>query len=125
MFWLDVDLATQTTTLHRGKCIHIEPLATDRKGINEMRIDGGWFSFDTIGEAMRFYKVNKLSGEVASCLLCKPLESFDEVSMAKLDVRAPRTGCEIYLKEIEVLDTKSKYSQLLSRLINRKQDRTH
>ena len=46
MFWLDIDLAAQITTLHTSDCVHIEPKPTGRKGVNEMRLDGGWFSFD-------------------------------------------------------------------------------
>jgi hypothetical protein len=118
MFWLDVDLATQTTTLHKGDCIHIEPTSTERKGINEIRADGGWFSFNSIGEAMRFYKVKRLSGEVASCLLCRPLDNLIEVTMAKLDVSTPSTGCDTNIKAVEVMDTKSNYHRLLSRLLS-------
>ena len=90
MFWLDVDLASHTTTLHTDECVHIEPKPNERKGVNEMRVDGGWFSFDTIGEAMRLYKVKKLSGEVASCLLCRPHDHLSDVSMARLDVMTPK-----------------------------------
>jgi hypothetical protein len=119
MFWLDVDLAAQTTILHTGDCVHIEPKTTERKGVNEMRVDGGWFSFETIGEAMRFYKVMKLSSEVASCLLCRPLDRLGEVSIAKLDIRTPRTGCDACVSEVEVVDTKSNYRRLLSRLLGK------
>ena len=118
MFWLDVDLVAQTATLHTGDCVHIEPSATGRKGVNEMLAEGGWFSFDSIGEAMRFFKVKKLSGEVSSCLLCRPLDSLGEVSMAKLDVRTPRTGCDACIV-VEVVDTKSSYRRLLARLIGK------
>ena len=117
MFWLDVDNPTQTATLHTGECIHITPKTTDKKGVNQMKIDGGWFSFNTVGEAMRHYKVNKLSCELTTCLYCKPLEAFPEISMARLDVTTPRTGCDIKIKELEVLDTKSSYRRLLSKLL--------
>ena len=117
MYWLDVDLVSNTTTLHTGECVRIEPKPKESKGVNEMRVDGGWFSFDTIGEAMRFTKVTKLSGDVASCLLCRPLDHLSDVSMARLDVMTPRTGCDAAVKEVEVLDTKSNYRRLLSRLL--------
>jgi hypothetical protein len=62
---------------------------------------------------MRFYKVKRLSGEVASCLLCRPFDNLSEVSMVKLDVRTPRTGCDACMREVEVVDTKSSYRRLL------------
>jgi hypothetical protein len=117
MFRLDVDLPTQTATLHRGECIHMASKATERKGVNEMKADGGWFSFNSAGEAMRFHKVKRLSGEVKTCLYCKPLDHLDDVSMARLDVTAPRTGCEACVTKVEVVDTKSSYRRLLSKLL--------
>jgi hypothetical protein len=120
MFWLEVDASTQTATLHRGECIHIAPKESDRKGINEMRMDGGWFSFESVGEAMRFFKVKKLNGEINYCLLCKPLDHLEDVSMARLDITAPRTGCETCVKEVEVVDTKSSYRRLLSKMLGSK-----
>jgi len=116
MFWLDVDLVTPAANLHTEECMYIQPQATDRKGVNEMQLDGGWFSFDSVGEAMRFFKVKKLNGEVAACLLCRPLDHISGVSMARLDVSPPRTGCDS-VKEIEVVDTKTSYRRLLSRLL--------
>ena len=119
MFWLEVDSITQTATVHRGECIHITPKETDRKGLNEMRVDGGWFSFESVGDAMRFFKVKKLSGEINYCLLCKPLDHLEDVSMARLDVTAPRTGCEACIKEVEVVDTKSRYKVILQKFKQR------
>jgi hypothetical protein len=120
MFWLEVDNSNQIATLHRGECIHIAPVETDRKGINQMRTDGGWFSFESVGEAMRFFKVKRLSGEINYCLLCRPLDHLEDVSMARLDITEPRTGCEACVKEVEVVDTKSSYRRLLSKLLGSK-----
>lgn len=120
MFWLNIDLPTQTATLHRGDCIHAEPKATDLKGINEMKADGGWFSFESVGEAMRFHKTKKLSGEFHACLLCKPLDHINGVSMAALDISTPRTGCDACATRVEVLDTKSSFRRLLDKLVGEK-----
>jgi hypothetical protein len=117
MFWLDIDTPAQMATLHRGECIHVTPKATERKGVNEMRADGGWFSFKSVGEAMRFHKTKRLSGEVKSCLYCKPLDHISDVAMAGLDISTPRTGCEACGTRVEVLDTKSNYRRLLDRLL--------
>ena len=120
MFWLDVDNSTLTATLHKGECIHIAPEETDRMGMNQLRTDGGWFSFESVGEAMRFFKVKRLSGEINYCLLCRPLDHLEDVSMARLDITAPRTGCEACVKGVEVVDTKSSYRRLLSKLLGSK-----
>jgi hypothetical protein len=116
MFWLDVDLPAQTVTLHKGECIHVTPKSTERIGVNEMRACGGWFSF----EAMRFYKVKRLSGDVKACLYCKPLDHLDDVAMAGLDINSPRTGCDACGTSVEVLDTKSNYRRLLDKLLGPK-----
>jgi len=83
-----------------------------------MRADGDWFSFNSIGEEKRFFKVNRLNGLVRSCLLCKPLNRLSQVSMASLDVKTPRAGCDTYTV-VEVVDTKSNYRRLLSRLLGK------
>jgi len=59
-----------------------------------MHADGGWFSFGSIGEAVRFLKVKRVTVEVGSCLLCRPFNRFGEVLMSRLNVRKPRTGCD-------------------------------
>lgn len=120
MFWLDVDLPAGIATLHRGECIHIEPKATESKGVNELRADGGWFSFDSAGEAMRFHKTRRLEGDVNACLLCKPLSHLQDVAAAELDITTPRTGCEACVTRVEVLDTKSSFRRLLDKLVGEK-----
>ena len=120
MFWLEVDLKTQTATLHRDDCIHIKPEATDRKGVNTMKADGGWLSFSSVGEAMRFHKTQRLNGEVQACLLCKPLNHISDVSIAGLDINTPRTGCDACGTRVDVLDTKSSYRRLIDRLLGPK-----
>lgn len=120
MFWLEVDLKHQTLTIHRDDCIHIKPEATDRIGVNEMKADGGWLKFSSVGEAMRYHKTKRLSGEAQACLLCKPLDHLNDVSMAGLDINTPRTGCDACSTHVEVLDTKSSYRRLIDRLLGTK-----
>lgn len=120
MFWLDVDLLSGTATLHRGDCLHISPKASEGKGVNEMRADGGWFGFESAGEAMRFYKVKRLSGDVNSCLFCKPLDHIEGVEAASLDVKTPKTGCDACGTPVVVMDTKSTYRRLVDRLLGEK-----
>lgn len=120
MFWLDVDLLRGVATLHRGECIHIEPNSTEHKGRNEIKVDGGWFLFDSVGEAMRFHKTRRFSGEVNMCLLCRPLSHLQDVSMAELDISTPRTGCDACTTRVEVLDTKSSFRRLLDKIVGEK-----
>ncbi len=118
MFWLNVDLPTQTATLHRENCIHVEPKETDLKGINKKKVDGGWFSFPSVGEAMRFHKVQRLSGEVQACQHCGPLDQIADVTAAKLDISIPRTGCDACGTGVKVGDRKSK--SIFERLLGEK-----
>ena len=120
MFWLDIDLPAQKAILHRGECIHVAPKAIEHKGVNEIKADGGWFSFESAGAAMRFYKFKRLSGDVNACLYCKPLDHLDDVAMAGLDINSPRTGCDAFSTRVEVLDTKSSYRRLLDKLLGPK-----
>lgn len=120
MFWLDVELNAGTATLHRKDCIHIKPMATEQKGVNEMRVSGGWFSFPSVGEAMRFHKTQRLSGEVTACFLCRPFDHIGDVTMAGLDINAPKTGCDACGTRVDVLDTKSSYRRLMDRLLGPK-----
>jgi len=120
MFWLNIDLPTQTATLHKGDCIHADPKPTEFKGINEMKRDGGWFNFDSVGAAMRFFKTKRLSGEVHSCLFCKPLNQIANVTAASLDVKTPKTGCDACGTRVDVMDTKSTYKRLVDRFLGEK-----
>ena len=117
MYWLDIDEVSHTATLHTSDCIHIKPQTTERKGVNELQQDGAWFSFNSVSEAMRFYKTKRLSGEVTECLLCRPLSHINEVFMAKLDIHSLRTGCDACVTEVKIVDTKSTYRRLLSKLL--------
>jgi len=85
-----------------------------------MRADGGWFGFESAGEAMRFYKVKRLSGDVNSCLFCKPLDHIEGVEAASLDVKTPKTGCDACGRPVVVMDTKSTYRRLVDRLLGEK-----
>jgi len=120
MFWLDVDKPTKTATVHRDECVHAVPGGGEQKGVNEMRRDGGWFSFDSVGEAMRFHKEQQLTGRVIMCSHCEPLSQLAPEPMAKLNVRTVNTGCDFDARELEITDTKSQWRRLTERLLSRK-----
>lgn len=46
--WVDVDLPTKTCTIHGNlDCLYtVEKKETGLKGLNELRTEGGWFSFE-------------------------------------------------------------------------------
>lgn len=119
MYWLDVDKAAETSTVHRGECIHAVPDARGNKGVNEMLRDGGWFSFPSVGEAMRFHKERRLTGRVTMCSVCEPLSDHAPEPTAKLGVRIAKTGCD-HATELMVTDTKSQWRRLTEKLSDEK-----
>ncbi len=126
MFWLDVDYRSGKNTVHRDNCVHSVPENTNCKGVNELGDEGGWFSFPTVGKAVRYVKESKLSGLITHCVYCAPLKSMTPEPRAKLGVKATATGCAacggcaIGQKEapanVEITDTKTIASRLTRRL---------
>jgi hypothetical protein len=126
MFWLDIDLKTDKNTVHRDSCVHSVPENNPSKGTNEMGEKGGWFSFPTVGEAVLYTKVNKISGLVEYCVHCTPLKSMKPESRAALGLKAIATGCaacgkcamgnESNSESFEVTDTKTIASRLSRKL---------
>ena len=115
MYWLDVDKTTETSTVHRDTCVHAVPDASTHKGVNEMLGDGGWFSFDSLGDAMRFHKLSRLTGRVEMCGVCGPLGDHSPEPMAKLGVRSIKTGCD-HATTLTVTDTKTRWRRLTEKL---------
>lgn len=58
MYWLNVDIPNRTATLHRGDCSWKPGQEPKYKGFGELKRDGGWLSFKTIGEAELYYRTN-------------------------------------------------------------------
>ena len=126
MFWLDIDFKTGKNTVHRDSCVHSVPENASSKGVNEMGEEGGWFSFHTVGEAVRYTKVNKISGLVEHCKYCAPLKSMTPEPRAALGVKATATGCaacgkcapeqESKPEALEITDTKTIASRLSRKL---------
>jgi hypothetical protein len=72
MFWLNVDNPTKMWKLHKESCRYGEPHDTSLKGIGKMKQDGGWFKFDSYGEAYKFYQKNGSNGIWQPCKFCNP-----------------------------------------------------
>jgi hypothetical protein len=72
MFWLNVDLLWKSWKLHRESCRHCKPKKSATKGINIMKDNGGWFSFQTIREAQDFYEKHGSQDNWQPCKVCQP-----------------------------------------------------
>ena len=126
MFWLDVDYTSGINTVHRDNCVHSIPENNPSKGKNELGEQGGWFSFHTVGEAVRYVKVNKLSGLTEHCKFCKPIKTMNPEPRAALGLKAQATGCATCGKcaatqkpkpeKIEITDTKTIASRISRKL---------
>jgi hypothetical protein len=71
-FWLNVDRSTGIAKLHRETCIWCMPHDQSSKGVNEMKNSGGWYSFESLGEAERFCRGLDLDLLWSPCRFCSP-----------------------------------------------------
>ena len=126
MFWLDLDYKSGINTVHRDNCVHSVPENKPSKGMNELGEEGGWFSFPTVGEAVRYVKINKLSGLTEHCKFCAPIITMTPEPRAALGLKAQATGCAMCGKyspaqesepaPIEITDTKTIASRIRRKL---------
>lgn len=62
MFWMNVDTVFKKCVVHREECPWVDWVRNEGspefKGINELKRDGGWFSFDSIEEVESDYRQN-------------------------------------------------------------------
>jgi len=116
MYWLRVDLEEGKHRLHREDCPHILPEETRTMGLREMKKNGGWIEFDSVGEAMKYIKENQIPGLVDMCSFCKPLDELRTEPLAKLQVKGVESGTNLKPKELTVTDTKSIWKRLSKKL---------
>lgn len=126
MFWLDVDYKSGKNTVHRDTCVHSVQDNNPNKGTNKLGEEGGWFSFPTVGEAVRYVKVEKLSGLTEHCRYCAPLKTMTPEPRAALGLKQQSTGCQMcgqcnpYPEKkpsnVEITDTKTIASRLTRKL---------
>jgi hypothetical protein len=115
MYVLDVDFKSGRNTLHRGECVHAVPDNSPDKAEGRLAEGGGWLSFSSPGEALRWLKTNKVRGLITHCRLCAPLSTMTPEPVASLGVTVPGTGCDACTREMTFLDTKSINKRLESR----------
>ena len=72
MYWLNIDLPWGIWKIHRKGCRHINPRETKMKGLNEMKDNGGWYSFQTFQEAYEYYLKHGPNDTWQPCKICKP-----------------------------------------------------
>lgn len=60
MFWVNIDKPTKKCVIHREECPWVDWVKNEArpefKGIEELKRDGGWFSFDSMGKAENYYE---------------------------------------------------------------------
>lgn len=74
--------------------------------------DGGWLPFESPGDAMRYFKENRMSGEVKPCPFCKPLDHLRFQPLAKINVESVDKKNMQKSGEMTVIDTKSMWKKL-------------
>ena len=126
MFWLDIDLKSGRNTVHRDDCVYFVPENNPSKGMSEMGDEGGWFSFPSIGEAVRYTKVNRINGLIVFCPYCKPTQFMTPEPRTKLGLKTTALGCAACGKyargessdpeRVQITDTKAIASRLTRKL---------
>ena len=72
MFWVNVDLRWRIWKLHRGECRYCKPKESAWKGINDMKLYGGWFNFQELSEARDYYEKHGPEDIWQPCKKCQP-----------------------------------------------------
>ena len=72
MFWLNADRSTRIWKLHRESCLSCKPEESKAKGVGVMKWYGGWFSFESVEEAYKFYESQEEHYIWQPCKICKP-----------------------------------------------------
>jgi hypothetical protein len=126
MYVVDVDFKSGSNILHREECVHAVPDNSPDKAVGTLGDGGGWLSFTSPGEALRWLKMNRVRGIIVHCRYCAPLSTMTPEPVAKLNVSVPKTGCDACASgcscstEMNVTDTKSQYKRLVSRFLGEK-----
>ena len=72
--WMNVDTPTKTCTMHRVGCRYeVGKYEIDRKGIEELKEDGGWLSFESLPHAEAHYHKTYEQRHYALSLGCRCL----------------------------------------------------
>jgi hypothetical protein len=70
MYRMNIDNPTRSCTIHAASCNTVLLRNTNRKGIEKMLTDGGWFGFNSMEEALAEYENNYSKFELKECRKC-------------------------------------------------------
>jgi hypothetical protein len=70
MYLLNIDNPTRSCTLHEANCNFVLLRDTNRKGVEKMLSDGGWFGFNSKEEALAEYENNYPKFKLKKCEKC-------------------------------------------------------
>ncbi len=118
MFRVDIDYRSGESTVHRSECVHSVPDNSPDKDVDKLGKNGGWLSFPTVGDTLRYLKVNKVKGLTKYCKHCTPLSKLKPEPRAALGLKSTPTGCAMCgnckpsenppkLKKLQITDTKT------------------
>lgn len=71
-YWVNVDMSTRVAKIHRESCIWCRPYSQASKGVNVMKGGGGWFRFESPGEAECYCRGLGLGLLWIPCRFCRP-----------------------------------------------------
>lgn len=74
VYWMNVDVPTQKCTIHRIGCEHeLRKYETNKKGIEKIKENGGWLSFQSLPAAEMHYRNHYQQRNYALSLRCRCL----------------------------------------------------
>ena len=71
-YWANIDVPTKSYKIHKVTCRYCQPVETPLKGVNFLKIDGGWIKFDDKKEVKQHWKKNHRNLDWAPCKVCNP-----------------------------------------------------
>ena len=73
MIWLNVNVPLKIVVVHKEECRYCRAGSSLLKGLNKMEKEGGWFSFDTYQDAIKYYRDHFMATmSLKKCKVCKP-----------------------------------------------------
>ena len=69
-YWVNIDYTKKTYKIHKKECKFCNPEQSRTKGINKLKIGGGWFSFGTLEDAKEYYKSINNKINIVYCKIC-------------------------------------------------------
>jgi len=74
VFWLNVDKSMGVWKLHRSTCRFCKPVESSTKGVNAMKLRGGWFNVTSLQRAKKMFEETHTHNEYwQPCKECKPI----------------------------------------------------